>query len=150
MSRRYNNYLKYSIWAWCAVVALIVVLALAGCGGIDHPEGEIAGPHGKDVAMAIAWQWANGVGGVVYEVNNDDRSMGDALSDHALVIVIPAWNDVRQGQIVARSEGWLHEVIHSQEGAYKTAGRANGRLDGGWLTQDNYAGTVLAQIYYKP
>lgn len=148
---RYKNQLRYSVLAWIIFWGFVVWLFLLAVGcQKDKGWQEIVGPLSYNDTRAIAWQWANSVGGVVYEVDNKDRSMGDVLSEYAFIIAIPAWTQVGKNQMITRSEGIVHEVVYKGADGVITAGRGNDTKDNGWVTEANYTGTVIATIYYKP
>lgn len=130
------------------LLVAIALLSLVGCASYIEPD--VSGPYDRTTTHAIAWQWAKSVGGAVYEVDNSIRSMGPVLSEHAFVIVIPAWAQIKKYQMILREDAIVHETVYVFNGVWKTSGRGNSAADSGWITEDDYDGTVIAQVYYNP
>lgn len=132
-------------------ILIFSVLVLSGCGR-GHDD-DFTAPIQKQDAIRLAYQSASAVGGKVYSINNANNSMAGVFSDHSFVVVIDAYERIKEGQIVmfhSSGRNLIHKVITGRDGIWRTKGSGNNLADADWVGPDNYVGTYIGQFSYQP
>lgn len=153
--RRQSRPMKY-------LTLIICALTFAGCGKGDESPiggGELQSPLTESRAWFLAKMTADAQQGYVARLNQHSHSdsMGQAVSKHAWVVIVPDWQGTRRGDVISawaqhqhRKSHILHQVIaRDPDGAIRTAGTNNSLPDFHTVFKQNYKGTMIAQFYYR-